>query len=317
MLDARARAAATARSRTFFHAPDYGEALAAAGADILLLDGDDVGHALVMRQETRGFVTWVGLGEPVAAPGAADAFWRALVEAGREAGALSVAWRDAALARFLPDDVAAARRVAASLGAGFVAGELGSHLVEVARSPETLWAAFDRRHRNAARKAESSGVCASRAPQEGFAPHYARMSDQTFARSGRDGPAEPYFARLLGSAHAIPYVARDADGAPLAAAIVARWGAAATYLHGATSANAGGAGALLHWRIMQDLHTCGARTYDLGGAALPGSPSADEKLSRIRRFKERFGAPLVRWPRVQVVFDPEGYAAAKAALHGA
>lgn len=296
--------------------PAFARAFAAAGGEPLLVrfqHGEKaVGHALLLETRAHGFGSWSGLGGPVLR---ADVdVWPALVEAGLARGVVSASWRDLTLTRLGAAEVARARSACEARGGAVALRPMLARVLSLKPGTEALFAGLHRKHRNAVRLAEASGVVAGRASRHGFAAEYVPLSASTWARSGQDGPPAPYFEALLRSDGFVPYLARDASGAPVAAAIVAQGEKSATYLHGASSNAAPGASTLLQWRIVEDLATQGVVSYDLGGDPVPGEADDTPRAEGIRRFKERFGGESVTYARLHLQLDPAGYARAKAAL---
>ena len=317
--EAEAEAAGAARSP--LQAPAFLRALAAAGgAEPLLLrvveDGRVAAHALLLETRMLGFGSWNGVGAPLLQPGASwEDAWEALVEAALARGVVSASWRDLTFTRLEADSLAAAQRACEARGGVATRWPFASRRVDLAPSPDALWAGMHRKHRHAARQAEAAGVRAGPVPPEGFAPAYAPLSDATWARSGAEGPPAAYFERLVRIPGVVPHLAFDAGGVPVAGAVVATGlDGVAVYLHGASSHEVSGAGTLLQWRVLQDLRARGAAAYDLGGDPLPGGPDDTPRAAGIRRFKERLGGASTTWERLHLQVDPAGYARARAAM---
>lgn len=313
---------ATRAAPSPLQAPALLRAFEAAGADAFLLrvadEGRALAHALVLETRLHGFGTWTGLGGPVLRAGAdVEAAWRALVAAARAAKVVSASWRDLTMTRLADADLAAARAACEAQGGVVTAWPFQARVLDLAPSPDALWEGMHRKHRNAARLAEGSGVRAGPAGRAGFAEAYAPLADATWARSGQSGPPAAYYARLVEDPGFVPYLARDADGTPVAGAVVAAGGGRAVYLHGASSHAAPGASTLLQWAILRDLRGRGVAAYDLGGDPPPGAPDDTPRMAGIRRFKERFGGEAQAWTRLHLQVDPPGYAQARAAMAAA
>lgn len=306
------RAAIDARARTPFQTVAYAASMRAAGGEALIVHAAG-GHVPVLVSRMLEFRTWVALAPPVADD--APAFWRALLAAAKREGALSIAWREHGTIRLRPADLAAAKDAAAGLGAELVEGALATYALDLTLGEERLLARMDRKHRHALRHAAPARV--ERVAGRAFVDAYAPLSDATFARSGAPGPARAYFDRIVQEPWARGYLARDADGQPVAGALVTLFGGEANYLHGATSSRAPGLGQALQWAIVRDLVEAGATRYDLGGVALPGGPGDTPKAQGIRRFKAGFGGAAEAWPSLQARVDPAGYRAAQEKVRAA
>lgn len=313
---------ASRASASPFASPDFARAFAAAGDEALLVrvlrEEAVLAHAWVLETRAHGFASWSGLGAPVLRPHAsAVEVWSQLLRAARARDVVSASWRDLTLTRL--DDAALAAATSACEALGGLARVMPflARRLDVMVSTEALWAGLHRKHRNAVRAAEAAGVEAGPAPRQGFVADYAPLSAATWARSGRGGAPEAYYACLVASESFVPYLARDAEGAPVAGAIVAVGGEEAVYLHGASVPDAPGASTLLQWRILQDLHARGIRSYDLGGDVAPGAPDDTPRAAGIRRFKERFGGEARVSHAIHLQLDPEAYARAKAAMAAA
>jgi hypothetical protein len=307
-------------SPTPFQTPLYGSAFEAVGARVLLVraSGPDapLGHALVMEETLMGFRRWVGLAAPAVRNGASpERFWDALLSAGQRRGVLSAAWRDPSITRLAPSDLAAVQACAHRRGVAYVTGGFGAHVLALDRPLDALWDGLDRKHRNAIRAAERAGVVARPCAPAEFADLYSPISDATWRRSGMPGPGRAYFAHLMEARPkdpwALPFLARDTNGAPVAGAVATVWNGASVYLHGGDVRAADGASTLLQWEIIRDLHARGVRTYDFGGGAMPGAPDDNEKAAGIRRFKERFGGAFSPWPALHLTLRPRMYEVAK------
>lgn len=310
---------ATRASPSPLQAPALARAFEAAGGNALMLrvlDGEAVlAHALLLETRPLGFGTWAGLGAPVLRPGARPGtVWAALVAAGRARGVVSASWRDLTLTRLDDEALGAARAACEALGGAASSIPFQAQRLDLARPLDALWAGLHRKHRNAVRLAEAAGVETGPVPCDGFAEAYAPLADATWARSGREGPPAAYYESLVRNDGILPYLARDANGAPVAGAIVALGAGGAAYLHGASSNAQSGASTLLQWRILRDLHERGIPAYDLGGDAPPGAPDDTPRAAGIRRFKERFGGEAHAWQRLHLQLDPAAYERARAAL---
>lgn len=314
------RDALTAAAATPFQTPDYASAFDAAGATTLAAratdaEGNLTGHALLLEETFFGFKTWLGLGDPhLREPATREAFWEALLRAAAIRGVVSAAWRDLTTTRLDTHDAAALRRAAAKRGGLATQQKFVTSCIRLDATADDRWTRLHRKHRNAIRHAQTDGVTAGPAPREGFAKTFTALSDETWARSDRPGPAGAYYERLLENEWARPYVATDANGTPAAAAIVTHWQQHAVYLHGASTTQTAGASTLLQWTILQDLQRNRIASYDLGGSPHPTSPSDTERTAGIRRFKERFGGDVQAWNTCHVKVHPRYYAKARRLL---
>ena len=132
----------------------------------------------------------------------------------------------------------------------------------------------------------------------------------------------------------VELVIAEANGQPVAAAIIAQYGDRAIYLHGGSDHEyrALMAPHLLHWRVMQRARAAGQKIYDMGGVA-PEEPERANSKSQtanranafairhsliadslvhpwagITRFKMGFGGDAVHYPpAVDVVIDSFKY----------
>jgi len=167
----------------------------------------------------------------------------------------------------------------------------GSHVLDLQKSEVELWNNIHGKHRNVIRKAEKEGVIVEESDDIGS---YFCLSEQTYKRSGKNGPSYKYLHKLYNLFNPDRmcriYFARDGDRLVSGAFIVA-CGERVTYLYGATCDDPPtGSSNYLHWEIIKRIKCESYRWYDFGGVSL--DEKAEDKAKGISMFKERFGGDL-------------------------
>lgn len=167
-------------------------------------------------------------------------------------------------------------------------------LIDLASGEDAVWASFQGRARNMARKAEKSGVSVHTVePTAEWMEAYYAMLRATFERQGRAAPHPLSFfnrlARVVAAGNG-RCVAAEVEGRLVAGAIFLRDRGRMLYLSG--TANAEGmksaASSLIQWHAMREAMADGVTQYDMGGLG----------VASIDKFKRSFGGREIhhhRW----------------------
>jgi len=158
--------------------------------------------------------------------------------------------------------------------------------IELVRPEEELWQGLHASHRTKIRKAERNGLVVS---QESAVEPLVALIDETYKGQSSAGPDRGYVRHLA----AMPDVSDlfyAVDGAEyLAGVLCLAWGGTVYYQFGGTARVNVGAGAYLHWKVIDHYRRRGMRRYVLGQVAIADDPGNPRFALGITRFKRQFG----------------------------
>lgn len=170
--------------------------------------------------------------------------------------------------------------------------QFGTYQLDLSKPEEVLWEGLHSKHRNVIRNAQKLGAAIRSGNNE--IPVFYELYKSTMQRNKMSCEPLDYFKELSNhfknSFCAVVYH----DGAPQGALFVPYTSYGAYYLYGASSAEVKLTGAvnLLHWEFILFLKKQEIPLYDFVGARL--SDLSGTRYEGIQRFKERFGAELVK-----------------------
>ena len=131
---------------------------------------------------------------------------------------------------------------------------------------------------------------------------FLALFQETLARDSFAGNSTAYYQKFLAYLESQNlgglFIARNASGVPIAAAITVFFGESALYYYGASSSapelRRDMGAYLLQWEMIQEAKRRGCNTYDFLGIAPEGS--VGHHLEGVTDFKKKFGGQIVVWP---------------------
>jgi hypothetical protein len=219
-----------------------------------------------------------------------------LVAEGAPAAAVGQALSDA-VERHLVSSGAVTLRVSGLYGGldGLIAPSAAAHAVaqfNVAAvdlsDGGALWDRLHSSHRAKIRKAERNGIAFVR---EDSIERLITLMDETYRGQSHSGPDREYvrhaYAALKNQGADLFFAVQGSDY--LAGEMCLAWGKVAYYQFGGTARVNVGAGAYLHWQVMNHYKERGMARYVLGQVAVEDDPANPKFVVGISRFKRHFG----------------------------
>ncbi len=161
-------------------------------------------------------------------------------------------------------------------------------VVDIAREPDQILAAFDAQVRYNTRLAERKGVEVVQGGRDAVVDFWKLLAATAERKGFVEREAEYYqaLADILGDDAGV-FLARH-DGQTVAGSIVVMFGEAAYYLYGASGGDRSVKPAeLVQYRAMLWARGRGATRYDMWG--IPAHPTEDNPLYGVYRYKSGFG----------------------------
>jgi lipid II:glycine glycyltransferase (peptidoglycan interpeptide bridge formation enzyme) len=178
------------------------------------------------------------------------------------------------------------------LNNGYEVLEYGTHLLDLKKELSTLWSGLRSTVRNEVRRAQKAGI---EVVESEDIESFHRLSYATYQRTGKSGPSHEHLNNIMSNLKSegmCKIFCAVQNEQTLAAAFVLLCNKKMYYLYGASAENPLGAAKLLHWWTIEWGHNRDFEWYDFVGATL--NPPPGSKSEGINRFKEGFGAELVR-----------------------
>lgn len=173
---------------------------------------------------------------------------------------------------------------------GAIAAPYGSHVVDLRRSEDELFAAISSSHRRQIRAGQKAGLVVREAPELADLAH--EIVRETFAKSSMPFMSLPAFRRYVAGLEShvkVMVVERDRSVQGCIVAPFSNHGA--YYVYGGSIPDASpGAMHLLHWEAMRCFRALNVGRYDFVGARI--NPEKGSKHEGLSAFKERFGSHL-------------------------
>ncbi len=182
----------------------------------------------------------------------------------------------------------------------------GSHIINLSKSEDEIWANMHSKHRNVIRKAEKDGVVIQMGREE-MLSDYQKLDEATWKRSGQEKDLFPVYQNLFTKypQNTVLYMAYY-NGEPQGGAIFLKNEEISYYLYGASKDSPKiGAMNYLHWRAIRDFKQEGVKKYSFVGCRI--NEDIDSKCHGIQRFKERFGGTLFVGYMFKVILKPFKY----------
>lgn len=178
----------------------------------------------------------------------------------------------------------------------------GSHIIDLGKNEEELFAELNGKHRNVIKKAEKDGVVIKNGSIE-LLGEYIALDNETWKRSNKTGKGIEFYKNVLDKLkdNCIIYIAYK-DEEPQSGAMFFYNQAMSYYMFGASKDSPyTGAMNLLHWEAIKNMKNMGVKKYSFVGCRM--NVDEDSKLQNIQRFKERFGGELVSGYMFKVVLN--------------
>jgi len=193
-------------------------------------------------------------------------------------------------------------------------------IIDLTKSEEELMSAMRRQTRYEVRRATKLGITIEHGHSEALFREFHAVQTETAARQHFFPPnldtllAERTALNQNGTSAEI-YVAKSAEGQPIAYGLILTSGREAEYYEAAsTELNHHLPGAYaLEWQVMRDLKKQGIERYNLWGIAptdpKTGKPQKNHRYSGVTTFKTGFGGKIIQFiPAQDLVVSPLRYA---------
>jgi lipid II:glycine glycyltransferase (peptidoglycan interpeptide bridge formation enzyme) len=178
-----------------------------------------------------------------------------------------------------------------------------TYILDLAKGKEGVWAGFEKRARNAIRKAENLGVRIRPANYTSDLTEYYRLHKDTYYRTGVNPHPIEYFEGIWKSFYARDWayiLFAEVNGQVVAAETFGLYKNAANYWTGAANEKglACNANSLIQWHAIRHFIDIGLGFYDVG-EAFPDSTSGKQR--GLDLFKRSFGGELYPILRGRIV----------------
>ena len=183
-------------------------------------------------------------------------------------------------------------------------------MLDLKKSEEELLADMRRQTRYEVRRADKFGIKVEKSDSEEIFKEFHKVQAET---AKRQGFVPPNLKTLLAEREAFLknidiYIAKTAEGEPIAYGLIIRAGKEGDYYEAASTdlnRKLPGAYALL-WKAMRDLKAEGYDRFNLWGIAPPNQPN--HRYAGVTTFKTGFGGEVVEYvPAHDIVLSKVGY----------
>jgi len=191
--------------------------------------------------------------------------------------------------------------------AGFEDVSTHTMIVNLRQSDDDLWSDLSKDARYNVRQARKAGYNIERGLWREWVDVYYRVHVETYRRTGVTPHPKAYFESIAhhvaGQGHAVLWVAKDAQGNPVAFHNCARFGKTSQYWTGCGEMDhlSSGVNYLLVWHALLGAKEDGCEWYEIGECF----PNVKEgKLHGLTVFKSKFGGELHRLFKGTIVLQP-------------
>jgi len=184
-------------------------------------------------------------------------------------------------------------------------------IIDLTKSEDDLLAGMRRQTRYEVRQSIKKEIVVEKSTNEQIFKEFFQIQAETAARQHFIPPSQRELLaehEAFGD-HAVMYIAKTKDGAPIAYGLIIKSGEEADYYEAAsTDLNRKLPGAYaLQWQVIRDLKTEGFRRYNLWGIAPPNQPN--HRYAGVTTFKTGFGGAKITYvPAHDLVINPVRYA---------
>lgn len=209
-----------------------------------------------------------------------------------------------------PENLAIMKKTGAKLAPWYLAAE-HTVIIDLTPSEEELMAKMRRQTRYEVRRADKLGVKVTKSNSEEIFKEFHKVQVKTAKRQHFIPPDSKTLMaeRKAFGKNAQIYVAKSAEGEPIAYGLILVDGDEAEYYEAASTdlnRKLPGAHALI-WKAIRDLKKQGVKRFNLWGIAPPGQPN--HKFSGVTTFKKGFGGDVVAYiPAHDIIINPLKYA---------
>ena len=200
---------------------------------------------------------------------------------------------------------------------GDIQGNTHTVIVDLEQDDDTLIGSFEKKCRNAIRRAERDGVTVRQydPTPETFAHMHRLMGLVGGGKGGLQLRSQDYTERMWGGFAAAGqgrFFGIDVDGTPALMAFVIRVGDHVTYKDGGSERQrlSPGASNYLQWHIMRQLRDEGGVDYDMFGTA-PPEAGEEHAMYHVGRFKMSFAERIAYVGGYDLLIKPSKYRAWK------
>ena len=209
-----------------------------------------------------------------------------------------------------PENLEIMKSIGAKLAPWYLAAE-HTVIIDLSQSEEQLLSNMRRQTRYEVRRADKLGIKVERGNSEKLFKEFHAVQAETAARQHF---IPPDLKTLLAEREAFGknaniYVAKTAEGEPIAYGLILVDGDEAEYYEAAsTDLNRKLPGAYaLQWKIIRDLKKQGVKYYNLWGIAPPNQPN--HRFAGVTTFKKGFGGDVVAYiPAHDIIISKLKYA---------
>lgn len=167
----------------------------------------------------------------------------------------------------------------------------GSHVIDLTKDEEALFADMKSKHRNMIRRAEKAGVSVKIGGKE-LLDTYLKLDTETWERSGVISNNKSIYEKILDNLKTTSFIAiAYKDEIPQSGMLCCYNKAMMYYLFAASKKSPEpGSTNLLHWKVMKYMKSLGVLKYSFVGCRI--NEDENSKYHNIQRFKEGFGGEL-------------------------
>ena len=281
----------------FLQSPEYGRMNEILGDKVVIDELGGLGYALmVVRNAKRGRYLEIACGPLTDWSNAKDAkkILRRVAEIGKQEKCVFVRMRPQILAS--SSNLNLLKELGLKKSPMHLAAE-HTVMIDLKLSEEALLAGMRRQTRYEVRRADKIGITVEKSNSEAMFREFFQAQQAT---AKRQGFIPPSLKTLLAEREAFGdkiqiYVAKTADGEPIAYGILIASGAEGDYYEAASTElnrKLPGAYALL-WQAMRDLKKAGCERFNLWGIAPAGQPN--HRYAGVTTFKTGFGGEVIEY----------------------
>ena len=167
----------------------------------------------------------------------------------------------------------------------------GSHIIDLTKDKETLFADMKSKHRNMIRRAEKADVSVKIGGKE-LLDTYLKLDTETWERSGVISNNKSIYEKILDNLKTTSFIAIAYKDEIPQSGMLCCYNKAMMYYLFAASKNSPEPGStnLLHWEVMKYMKSLGVLKYSFVGCRI--NEDENSKYHNIQRFKEGFGGEL-------------------------